>query len=135
MEDVVQHQGYASWCTEDERSIINLLYNQVQPGEELLVFHLDLVWSRNRFADHVLDDSDNMFYSLDSFIMLGQSDLELNGRELDVHGGDNLELRLNKVLACSCDIQSSVNPNNLWSSSKCKSSLEPHGYTQGGVVV
>ena len=87
-----------------EGSVFDLLYDQVQPDEEPLVVHLDLVWSCDGLNDCILDDTNATFYSSDSFMVLGQGDLELNGGEFDVQGRDNLELGLNKILASPCDI-------------------------------
>ena len=50
-------------------------------------------------------------------MVLGQGALELNGGELDVQRGDNLELGLNNIIPSPCDIQTGVNPNIAWSSS------------------
>ena len=36
-ENVIGCQGYTKWCTEDEGSVVDLLDDEVQPGEELLV--------------------------------------------------------------------------------------------------
>ena len=94
-----------------------------------------MVWSSDGFADCILDDADDTFYSFDSFVMLGQGALELDGGELDVQRGDNLELGLNNILTSPCDIQTGVNPNNAWSSSQHKGSTKPHIYSKGSVVV
>ena len=42
-ENMVGCQSYTKWCIEDEQSVVDLLDDQVQPGEQLLVVHLDKV--------------------------------------------------------------------------------------------
>ena len=66
---MVGSQGYTKWCAEDEGSVVDLLDDKVQPGEELLVVHLDEVGTCDGFADGVLDDSDDTFNSTNSFMV------------------------------------------------------------------
>ena len=60
------------------------------PGEKFFITHLDLIGSNGGFAYCVLDNSDDTFYSSDSFMMFGQGDFELNGGEFDIQSGDHL---------------------------------------------
>ena len=62
-------QGYTKWCAEDEGPVIDLLDDKVQPGEELLIVHLDEVGTCDRLADGVLDDSNYSFNSTNSFMV------------------------------------------------------------------
>ena len=66
---------------------------------------------------------------------LGQGDFELDGGEFDVQGGDHLEFILNKILACPCDVQSSINPDDSRGSLQGKCSSESHGDAQSKVSV
>ena len=59
-------QGYTKWCTKD---VVDLLDNQVQPGEQLLIVHLDKVGIRERLAHGVLDDSNHSFNCTNSFMV------------------------------------------------------------------
>ena len=68
-ENMVGCQGYTKWCAKDEWSVVDLLDNQVQPGEELLIVHLDKVGTRDRLADGVLDDSNHSFNCTNSFMV------------------------------------------------------------------
>ena len=94
-----------------------------------------LVGTNDGFADCVIDNSDDTFYSSDPLVMFGQGDFELDGREFDIQSRDHLEFILNKILACPCDVQSSINPDDSRGSSQCKGSSEFHGDARGGVVV
>ena len=68
-EIMVGCQSYAKWCAEDEGSVVDLLDDEVQPGEELLVIHLDEVGTCDGLADSVLDDYDYRFNSTNSFMV------------------------------------------------------------------
>ena len=43
-------QGYTKWHAKDEQPVVDLLDDQVQPGKQLLVIHLDKVGTGDRFA-------------------------------------------------------------------------------------
>ena len=60
-------QSYTKWCPEDEQSVVDLLDDQVQPGEELLVVHLDKVGTHDRLAPGVLYDSNHSIDCTNSF--------------------------------------------------------------------
>ena len=66
---MVWRQGYTKWWAEDEWSVVNLLDNQVQPGEEVLVVQLDKVGTCDRLADSVLDDSNHSFNCTNFFMV------------------------------------------------------------------
>ena len=53
----------------NEGSVVDFLDDEVQPGEELLVVHLDEVGTCDEFADGVLDDSDDTFNNTNSFMV------------------------------------------------------------------
>ena len=77
-------------------SVVDLLDDQVQPGEKVLIVHLEEVWTCDGFAHSVLDDFDHFFYCTNTFMMLRQGGSELDFRELEVELGDNLDLRLHE---------------------------------------
>ena len=116
---------YTLRSTKDERAIIDLLNNQVQPSVEFLFIHLNLIRDCNRFTNSVLDHTHYTFYCFHTLVMLAQGDPELNGRELEVQGGDNLLIQLGDILPRSVDVQAGVNPYDSGNSSESKCSPEP----------
>ena len=58
--------------------------DEIQPGKEFLVIHLDQVWIREGLADCVLDNYHKMLNCSDTFVVLGQIYPKLNVRELQI---------------------------------------------------
>ena len=54
--------------------------NHAQPGVEFFVVLLELIGSDDCFAGSVLDDANNSFNSSNSFMILGKSGSEFDGR-------------------------------------------------------
>ena len=69
-ENMVGCHFYSKWRAKDELSVVDLLDNQVQPGEQLLVVYLDKVGTHDRLAHCVLDDSNHLFNCTNSLILL-----------------------------------------------------------------
>ena len=69
-ENMVRCQIYTILCPEDEWTVVDLLDDQVQPGEKFLVVHLDKVGTRDRLAHGVLDYSNHSFNSTNSFLVV-----------------------------------------------------------------
>ena len=68
-------------------------------------------------------------------MVLGEGHSELYGLELYVEAGDDLHFRVNQVLACFHNIQSSADPDDSWGASQGKCPPEASGDTLSAVVV
>ena len=64
----------------------------MDPGQEFLVIHLDLVRASEGLADRVLDGPDDSLHRPNSSVVLGEGDPEFNRGKLDVEGGDTFIL-------------------------------------------
>ena len=67
----------------------------MDPGYEFFIVHLELMRPSERFADCVLDETNDPLHCPNSSVVLGEGDPELDGGKLDVEGGDHLHLGVN----------------------------------------
>ena len=56
--------------------------------------------ARDRFADCVLDRSNDSFHYSDPGMVLRERDSKLYGGELEIEGGDYVHLSIYQILAC-----------------------------------
>ena len=66
--------------------IVNFINNQMNPGQELLVIHLELMRAVDGLADGVLDGSNDSLHSTNTGVMFRKSISELDGGKLDGEG-------------------------------------------------
>ena len=104
----------------------------MDPGQEFLVVHLDLVRASEGFADCVLDGSNDPLHCSNTSMMLGECDPEFNGCKFDVESGNDLHLGVNQILACFDNVESGVDPDDARASSQCKGASESTGDARGG---
>ena len=122
---ISQNQGTVGDCVND----------QVHPGQEFIVIHPELMRAGDRFADSVLDGTDDSLHCTDAGEVLGKSYSELNGGKCVVKGQDHLHLCVDQVFAQSDNIEPRVNPDDPRGSSQGECFLESSGNTLGTVVM
>ena len=61
-----------------------LSITKVNQGQELFVVHPVLMQARDRFADSVLDGTDDSLHFIGAGVVLGNSYSELNGGKFDI---------------------------------------------------
>ena len=66
--------------------IVNFIDGQMNPGQEFLVIHFELMRARDWFVVGVLDGSNDSLCCTNAGEMLGKSNSKLDGGELDVEG-------------------------------------------------
>ena len=96
----------------------------MDPGQEFLVVHLDLVRASEGFADSVLDGSDDPLHCPNTSVMLGECDPEFNRCKFDVESGNDLHLS-----------EYGVDPDDARGCSQCKGASESTGDALGAVVM
>ena len=132
---MIRSESDSQGSSQDQMVVFNFVDDQMNPGEELLIVHFELMRSWDWIADSVLDGSNDSLHCSNASMMLGESDCELDGGELDVEGWDHLHLRFDQVLTHLDHIEPGVNPDDPRGISQGECSLEPPSYALSSVVM